>query len=79
MRAQRSIDLSPWCAPTGDTQRAIFVLPGERTCLACGDTFVGAFCERCGRDEAGSHVRKPPAPSVDTLAYLRVGEYENVR
>ena len=70
---------SPWQPPTGDTQRLVRVLPDERTCLACGDTFTGTMCERCGRDEQGTHARKALPPSVATITYLRAGEYEEVR
>ena len=74
-------NFSPWIAPTGDNWPLVRVIPGERTC-ACGETFVGAFCERCGVHEDGAqHGRRraEPPPSVPTLAYLRAGEYVEVR
>jgi endogenous inhibitor of DNA gyrase (YacG/DUF329 family) len=62
-----------WKAPTGDTQWLVMVHPGERTCLACGDTFAaGRYCIHCGEENAGS-------PSVATADYLRPAEYAVVR
>lgn len=62
-----------WVAPTGDTQCLVRLQPGERTCLACGDTFAaGGYCIHCGE----SHVGRP---SVATAAYLRPEEYMVVR
>lgn len=66
-----------WTPPTGDTWRLVRVAPDERTCLACGDTFCGEYCTRCGaRDEQGGAPRAVQPPSVPTLRYLRDGEYE---
>ena len=78
-KRQNANDLTPWRAPTGDTQRFVCVIPGERTCLECGDTFTGVLCERCGRDEQGTHIRKALPPSVPTISYLRVGEWTEAR
>ena len=81
MRKQQNVnDFAPWRAPTGDTQGQVIVVPGERTCLACGETFCGQYCERCGPREPDLHTpRKAPPPSVATLGYLRAGEYAEVR
>ena len=56
------------------------VLPGELTCLRCGETITAAlfdkndhanlFCIRC-TDEDG-----PPAPLVPSVAYLRPEEIQ---
>lgn len=67
-----------WPAPTGDTQPLIKVGRDEMTCLACGDTFrASSFCVRCGlrEGESGAMLESLP-PSVPTVDYLRVGEYE---
>jgi hypothetical protein len=70
-----------WKAPTGDTQWLVQVQPGERTCLACGETFEpGGYCMRCGTKEDGT--RRAPAdmpPSVATAEYLYPEEYVTVR
>ena len=66
-----------WVPPTGDTWPVVRVVPNERTCLGCGDVFVGEFCIRCGaRDEQAGARRTEQPPSVRTVDYLRVGEYE---
>ncbi len=66
-----------WKAPTGDTQWLVVVQPGERTCLACGDTFApGGYCILCGVCEDGawgSEEDRPP--SVATVSYLNQDEY----
>jgi len=67
-----------WQPPNGDTQLVVCVAPNERTCLGCGETFVGEFCIRCGLRGDGTRREKLP-PSVPTLAYLREGEYEEGR
>lgn len=73
MRKRRDLDFDPrWAAPTGDTQRFVLVLPAERTCLRCGDTFAaGTYCIRCGDDTS--------APNVATDSYLIPDEYVTVR
>jgi hypothetical protein len=61
-----------WTAPTGDTQRKVRLLTGERTCLECGETFMeGGYCERCS-DMRGK------LPSVPTATYLHDEEYIKV-
>lgn len=69
-----------WKAPTGDTQWLVLVQPGERTCLACGDTFAaGGYCLRCGtRDDGTRRSKDDMPPSVPTTAYLRAEEYATV-
>lgn len=69
-----------WKAPTGDTQWLVLVQPGERTCLACGDTFaVGSYCLRCGtRDDGTRRSKDDMPPSVPTVTYLRAEEYATV-
>lgn len=69
-----------WKAPTGDTLRLVQVQPGERTCLACGDTFAaGGYCMRCGtRDDGTRRAKGDMPPSVATAAYLRPDEYVTV-
>lgn len=70
-----------WKAPTGDTQWLVLVQPGERTCLACGDTFAaGGYCMRCGTWEDGTRRAKGDMPpSVPTAGYLHPGEFVTVR
>ena len=70
-----------WKAPTGDTQWLVMVHPGERTCLACGDTFAaGGYCTRCCTSEDGvRRTRRDMPPSVPTAAYLRPDEYMTER
>jgi len=70
-----------WKAPTGDTQWLVQVQPGERTCLACGDTFAdGGYCMRCGtRDDGTRRAKGDMPPSVATAAYLHPDEYVTVR
>lgn len=70
-----------WKAPTGDTQWLVRVHPGERTCLACGDTFAaGSYCMRCGTRADGTRLSKDAMPpSVPTEAYLHPDEYVTVR
>lgn len=66
-----------WRPPTGDTQRFVtLVSPDEMTCLVCGETFTGQYCDRCGVSEDGS-TRFPngKTPAVRTLDYLQEGEY----
>ena len=62
------------------TQQRIKVLPGELTCLACGETFPADFsgCPRCtdvaerlGRH--GSGYKR--TPTVPTTSYLKEEEY----
>ena len=61
-----------WPRPTGDTQPAIKVGPGELTCVSCGETFGNATpvtgeptaCWRCGG-----------RVGVPTTNYLQEGEY----
>jgi len=81
MRKRHDTDPAPWLAPTGDTQSLVIVAAGERTCLACGDTFCGSFCERCGlRDPGSPHApRRTQTPSVPTLSYLRAGEWKEAQ
>jgi hypothetical protein len=69
-----------WKAPTGDTQWLVLVQPGERTCLACGDTFAaGGYCLRCGtRDDGTRRSKDDMPPSVPTVTYLRAEEYATV-
>ena len=69
-----------WKAPTGDTQWLVMVQPGERTCLACGDTFAaGGYCMRCGTREDGvRRTRRDMPPSVPTAGYLHADEYATV-
>ena len=56
----------------------IRVAPGERTCLACGETFPdGDRCAQCGYGDDGA-LRNNPPPSVPTTSYLREGEWERV-
>ena len=66
-----------WKAPTGNTQWLVVVQPGERTCLACGDTFApGGYCIRCGTRAGGTLRGKNEfPPSVPTVDYLRPDEY----
>ena len=66
-----------WKGPTGDTQWLVQVQPGERTCLACGDTFAaGGYCLRCGtRDDGTRRAKGDMPPSVATAAYLHPDEY----
>jgi len=70
-----------WKAPTGDTQWLVMVHPGERTCLACGDTFAaGGYCTRCCTSEDGvRRTRRDMPPSVPTAGYLHPGEFVTVR
>ncbi len=70
-----------WRPPTGDTQWLVQVQPGERTCLACGDTFApGGYCIRCGvRDDGAWCGEDDRPPSVPTVDYLRQEEYAVVR
>lgn len=70
-----------WKAPSGDTQWLVQVQPGERTCLACGDTFAaGGYCMRCGTWEDGTRrLKNEMPPSVPTAAYLHPEEYVTVR
>ncbi len=70
-----------WKAPTGDTHWLVQIQPGERTCLACGDTFApGGYCIRCGKREDGTRRSKDEfPPSVPTVDYLRPEEYMVVR
>lgn len=52
------------------------VIPGEMTCLGCGDTFpAGAYCWRCAGSANGTDTGKRP-PSVPTASYLRPEEME---
>lgn len=69
-----------WKAPTGDTQWLVQVQPGERTCLACGDTFApGGYCMRCGARADGTPRSKDDMPpSVATADYLYPEEYRIV-
>ncbi len=69
-----------WKAPTGDTQWLVMVQPGERTCLACGDTFAaGGYCMRCGtRDDGTRRSKDDMPPSVPTASYLHADEYVTV-
>ena len=69
-----------WKAPTGDTQWLVLVQPGERTCLACGDTFaVGGYCMRCGtRDDGTRRAKGDMPPSVPTASYLHPDEFVTV-
>ena len=69
-----------WQAPTGDTQWLVMVQPGERTCLACGDTFAaGGYCMRCGTWEDGTRRAKGDMPpSVPTASYLHADEFVTV-
>lgn len=70
-----------WKAPTGDTQWLVLVQPGERTCLACGDTFAAnGYCMRCGtRDDGTRRSKDDMPPSVPTAGYLHPGEFVTVR
>lgn len=64
---------------SGHTVRFVKVAPGEKTCLARGDTFPGDYwCVRCGLNDDGTR-RDPPPPSVPTVDYLDPTEYELVR
>ena len=58
------------------------VQTGERTCLGCGETFVGGFCPRCGLPEPGEQGGKGRLerlpPSMPTESYLRPEEYRRV-
>lgn len=52
--------------------------PGEMTCLGCGETFGRQQrCPVCTLDEAGKRTDVRP-PAVETLSYLREGEWEQV-
>lgn len=70
-----------WKAPTGDTQCLVMVQPGERTCLACGETFApGGYCMRCStRDDGTRRAPSDMPPSVATADYLRPDEFVTVR
>ena len=60
----------------------VVVKPGEKTCLVCGETFVGRMCPRCGQigpGEDGKNVRRKVSPSIQTVTYLKPGEYQIVR
>lgn len=63
----------------GHTVWFVRVAPGELTCTGCGETMRrGKHCVRCGQDEEGKPLRtrhdaRPPV--VETLSYLREGEY----
>lgn len=62
----------------GHARWRVRVGPGEMTCLACGETFgAKELCPRCGFGEDGQ-LRGNPPPSVETLSYLREGEWERV-
>ena len=72
--------------PTADDWNfhVVHVIPGERTCLGCGETFPGGgYCQRCGLPEPGEkrgrrrQDRLPP--SVPTEGYLQPDEYRIVR
>lgn len=80
-RTQYPAPPAAWRAPTGDTWPLVRVAANERTCLACGETFCGLYCERCGpKTEEDRHAwRAELPPSVPTLQYLRDGEYEEPR
>lgn len=54
----------------GRIVRLVTVVPGERTCLACGETSGGTYCVRCGADESEGR-----APMVETVSYLHPDEY----
>ena len=71
--------------PTADDWEfyLVRVQKGERTCLACGETFsAGRFCDRCGLPEPGEHGGKGRLerlpPSMPTESYLRPEEYRRV-
>ena len=70
-----------WRPPTAESIGLVRVQPGERTCLACGDTFAdGGYCIHCGTWEDGT--RRPKGdmpPSVPTVSYLQPDEYRIVR
>ena len=68
-RTQYPAPPAAWRAPTGDT------------CLACGETFCGLYCERCGpKTEEDRHAwRAELPPSVPTLQYLRDGEWRDAQ
>lgn len=70
-----------WRPPTGDTQWLVQMQPGERTCLACGETFAaGSYCIRCCTSEDGvRRTRSEMPPSVPTAIYLQPEEYMMVR
>ena len=69
-------ELEPVVDHLGFTVWRIRVAPGERTCLACGETFTeGDRCPICCTDEQGN-ARKVQPPSVPTISYLREGEWE---
>ena len=54
----------------------IRVIPNERTCCRCGETFAeGSRCVLCGTDDKGTILKVQP-PSVPTISYLREGEWE---
>ncbi len=61
--------------PTADDVefRFVRVMPGERTCLECGEVTTGKHCIRCGEIEDGK--KREGARLVETLSYLRPGEY----
>ena len=69
-----------WRPPTAESICLVRVQPGERTCLACGDTFAdGGYCIHCGTWEDGT--RRPKGdmpPSVPTVSYLQPDEYRIV-
>lgn len=44
---------------------------GERTCLDCGETTAWDYCPRCSETDQGIYSRN----LVDSLSYLRAGEY----
>lgn len=54
----------------GHVVRLVLVAPAEQTCLVCGETSGGNYCERCGADGADKRV-----PMVATVSYLRPEEY----
>ncbi len=66
-------------------QRLITVTPGERTCLACGETFpAGWHCPRCASEEIdeddnkNAGVKRQRPPSVETVSYLRPEEFRYI-
>lgn len=65
-----------WRPPTGDTHRFVTLTsPEEMTCLICGETFTGNYCDRCGLEEGSTRFPNGRAPAVRTLDYLKPGEY----
>jgi hypothetical protein len=67
-----------WTPPTGDTQWLVSVVPGEMTCLGCGETFAASsICTRChtADEETGKRPQQAP-PAVPTVSYLREEEYK---